>query len=183
MAIPTVNGRQLPLNDWEGDDLIVGSGGRYVTCMDTACGRMVAFATNGRITKDGKVYRAAVHPHDPNGITFEQAEQAVRDVAHLSLIHNTGWTQAKAQTWLKAGKGLVIAGMYDTIPRAYRHQLRADFAHAMFVSHISSSGNCRLYDPLNPDIHAYGRVVPASILWPFLASFNGLAGYVPLQHL
>ena len=42
----------------------------------------------------------------------------------------------------------------------------------MFVAFISSTGMARLYDPLNPDTNAYGRIVPASILWPFLASWG-----------
>jgi len=179
----TVNGRKIPRNDWEGDDRTPGAGGRYVTCMDTAAGRMVAYATNLRIDKDGKVYRAALRPADPNGITFDQAEQAVRTVARLPLHHKSGWSQATAQAWLKAGKGLIVIGRYDTIPRAYRHQYLAGFNHAMFVTHIDRSGKMRLYDPLNPDIYAYGRIVPASILWPFLASLGWMAGYVPLQPL
>lgn len=183
MSIPTVNGRKLPLNDWEGDDFVPGAGTHFVTCMDTAAGRAVAFATNGRKDFDGKVYRRAVKPPDHDGINMTQAAQAVHDVAGVQLVQPHGWDRAHVQAWLRAGKGLIIIGRYDTLPRAYRHQATGAFNHAMFVSHISASGNARLYDPLNPDTHAYGRIVPASILWPFLDSLGYGVGYVPLQPL
>lgn len=179
----TVHGYRLPLNDWEGDDYTSGAGGAYVTCLDTACGRMVAFATNLRIDKDGRVYRRALRPPDLNGITFTQAAQAVMSVAKLPLWHRAGWTQAEVRAWLRAGRGLVVIGMYDKIPRAHRHQRSAGFAHAMFVTHIDRAGNMRLYDPLNPDTTARGRIVPSSILWPFLSSLGYTVGYVPLQPL
>lgn len=184
MAVPTAFGRNLPKQDWEGDDFTPGAGGKYVTCMDTAAGRMVAWATNGRINKDGRVYRAAVHPHDPNGITMEQADQAVHTVAGLDIVRPAGWNQATVIAHLRAGKGLIIIGLYSSLPRAYRFQASAAFAHGMFVTHISGS-NMRLYDPLDPNTNVYGRVVPASLLWPYLISLptHYQVGYVPLQHL
>ena len=183
MIQPTVLGRRVPLNDWEGDDSTPGAGGDYVTCMDSACGRMVAFATNGRTTRDGKVYRAVIHPHDPNGINFSQAAQAVHTVAALPLIYSSDWTKARVLAWLRAGRGLVVTGVYEKIPRAYRHQWAGGFGHACFATNINGTGYMRWYDPLNPDTHAYGRIVPVSILWPFLESRGYTAGYVPLQPL
>ena len=176
-------GRKLPHNDWEGDDFTPGAGGRYVTCMDTASGRMVAWATNGRINQDGKWYRQAVSPPDPNGITFDQAAQAVHSRTGLPLHHDADWTRSMVTDWLKQGKGLIITGIYATIPRQYRYQLSSDFGHAMFVVNISKAGVSRLYDPLDPNTSGHGRNVPSSILWPFLASREYTVGYVPLQHL
>lgn len=178
------NGRKLPRQDWEGDDFTPGARGAYVTCMDTAAGRMVAYATNGRIDKDGKVYRAAIKPPDPNGVNYDQITQAVRDVAHLPLIHSSGWTRGGVTSWLKAGKGLMVTGWYERIPRQYRFQANGSFLHEMFVTHINSRGDLmRLWDPLDPRTDLHGRVVPSSILWPFLDSSGWMAGYVPLQHL
>lgn len=190
MTQPTYKGRKLPLNDWEGDDFTPGAGGRYVTCMDTAAGRMVAWATNGRVDKDGRTYRAAVRPPDPNGITMDQAAQAVQSVAHLPLMRPSDFGERQVKFWLRQGRGLMMSGIYDTIPRAYRHQRGGDFAHELFVSHMNYRGTAiRLYDPLNPDTDAYGRHVPSEILWPFLRSLAFHPGgafrvcYVPLQPL
>ncbi len=185
MAQPTFRGRRLPLNDWEGDDSTPGAGGRYVTCMDTAAGRMVYYATNGRVNHDGKYYRAHVVPPDPNGVNFPQMDDAVKRVnANLDIVYHSNWTRAQVTAWLKRGQGLIIAGRYDTIPRAYRHQASATFMHAVFVSHFNRAGTgMRYYDPLNPKTHEYGEHVPTSILWPFLESSGGLAGFVPLHPL
>jgi hypothetical protein len=179
--ILTFRGRKLPLNDWEGDD----QPGPWVTCMDTAAGRSMAWATNGRVDVDGKVIRAHVKPNDLDGISFEQVDKAVQAVnEHCRVVHPEGWNQSKVYTWLRAGRGLIVTGIYSTIPRQYRHQTSASFAHAMFVSHMSRSGkSIRLYDPLNPDLKGHGLSVPSDILWPFLASRGYLVGYVPLHKL
>jgi hypothetical protein len=189
MTQPMVKGRKLPRNDWEGDDFTPGAGGHYVTCQDTAVGRMVAYATNGRIDKDGKVYRAAI-PHDPDGITLQQADIAVHRVAGLDMVIPSGWTWANVLSHLRACKGLVVDGWYAEIPRAYRYQQGDDFAHAMFISHYSSTSGMRVWDPLNPDTTAWGRWMPAPVIRDFLEELsrrNGTAslyvGYVPLQHL
>mgnify|MGYP003401691436 FL=1 len=94
MTTVLLNGRKLPHQDWEGNDFVPGSGGAYVTCTDTSAGRMVAYATNGRVVKDGRVYRAALRPPDPNGITLKQAQQAVRSVTGLRLIIPSDWRWA-----------------------------------------------------------------------------------------
>jgi len=182
-VITTFRGRRLPLTDFEGDDMIAGPG--WETCMDTAAGRAACWATNGRVCVSGRTVRKAVGPHDLDGISFEQADRALRTInEHLSVVHPHGWTQAKITPWLKAGKGLIVTGIYDTIPRAYRHQRSGGFAHAMFVTHFNRTGTAmRLYDPLNPDTNERGRNVPADILWPFLRSRGFLVGYVPLHHL
>jgi hypothetical protein len=183
MSVPTFRGRVCPLNDWEGDDFTPGAGRKWVTCMDTSAGRAMAWATNNRVDVDGRTIRRHVQPPDPDGISFEQADRAVQRVnRHCRVEHPHGWTQAKVTSWLRNGRGLIVTGMYDTIPRAYRHQLRADFPHAMFVTHFDRTGTrMRLYDPLNPDTTERGRNVPVSILWPFLRSRGFLVGYVPLH--
>jgi hypothetical protein len=182
----TIRARRIqPLNDWEGDDFVPGAGGHFVTCMDTATGRAAAWATNGRFDVDGRQLRMHVRPYDSNGISFEQAAKALHSMnPYLELIHPEGWDRAKVTAWLRAGKGLIVTGMYSTIPRAYRHQNFADFGHAMFVTHCNRQADAmRLYDPLNPDTHARGRHVPMSILWPFLVSRGYQVGYVPLHPL
>jgi hypothetical protein len=188
MTQPLAFGRKLPLNDWEGDDFTPGAGGAYVTCVDTSVGRAVAWATNGRITKDGQAYRAAVPGHDPNGISLPQAQIAVGGVAHLPLIIPSGWTWGTVSSWLMLGNGLVGIGRYDSLERAYRYQLAGAFQHAMWFSHRSVTSGIRTWDPLNPDIHAWGRWLPAAAIRAFLdsgADSNGhyQVAYVPLQHL
>lgn len=185
-AITTINGRRIPFTDWEGDDFVPHAPtGKYVTCMDTATGRAVAFSTNGRVDKDGEVYRAAVHPPDPNGVNFDQMEKAVKVInPKLDLVHHTGWTKANVTPWLKAGKGLIVTGIYSSIPRMYRFQANGDFSHAMFITHFNKLGTLmRLFDPLDPRLDRRGRTVPTSILWPFLDDLSGNAGYVPLHPL
>lgn len=181
MTIPLVNGRKCPLNDWEGDDFTPGAGGHYVSCADTAVGRMVAYATNGRINKDGRQYRAAVSPPDSGGITLAQAAQAVHSLTSRTLFIPHGWTRLTIMSWLRSGNGLVVNGLYSTIPREYRFQASAGFGHSLFIPSIGSTGSMRLYDPLNRDTTGYGKVVPSSILWPFLASWNNTVAYVPLE--
>ena len=182
MIQPRVFGRKLPRNDFEGDDRTPGAGGEYVTCMDTAAGRMVAWATNGRIDKDGRVYRAVLN--DPDGITLDQAAVAIKRVADLDLVQPRGWDLRHVKTHLRYGRGLIIDGWYSAVPRAYRHQAFADFTHAMWVSHMSAAtGNVRLWDPLNPDVHAYGRWVPGPVIWAFLETLHFTCGYVPLEAL
>ena len=176
----TWRGRTLPLNDWEGDDATPGAGGSYVTCMDTASGRMLAWATNGRELHDGREVRAHVSPPDHDGINFDQAAQAIHALCGRTLVHQSAWKHPQA--WLRAGKGLVLIGNYSAIPRAYRWQASANFAHAMFVPYLSGP-KALLYDPLDPQTHNRGRVVPTAILWPFLESLGWTAGYIPLEKL
>jgi hypothetical protein len=179
MTQPTAFGRKLPRNDWEGNDPLAP----FKTCMDTSAGRAVAWATNGRVDKDGNVYRHSIHPHATAGINLNDAAQEIRNVAGLALAIKRSWPLASVKAHLKAGRGLIIIGMYYAIPREYREQDRADFAHAMWVSHIGSTGQVRLWDPLNRRKTGYGRWVPASVIWDFMASLNNQCGYVPLQHL
>jgi hypothetical protein len=188
MKQPTILGRKLPRNDWEGDDSTPGAGGHYVTCQDTATGRMVAYATNGRVDKDGKVYRDAV-PYDPDGVTLQQMKHAVLEVAHLPLVTPTTWRWKQVLSHLRAKKGLIVDGWYSEIPRPY--QLGSDFGHAMWISHYSPTSGMRVWDPLNPDIYAYGRWMPATYIEAFLEEgarrwgTGGVffVGYVPLQPL
>jgi hypothetical protein len=177
-------GRKLPRNDFEGDDFTPGAGGHYVTCTDTAAGRMVAWATNGRIDKDGKVYRAAAPGVPSGGLTLPQVAVAVHRVADLMLVIPSDWHWPDVLAWLKKGGGLVIQGHYAAIPRAYRYQAFADFNHAMWASHYSPSSGVRDWDPLNPDTTAYGRWVPLSVIRDFTLSLGYVSvGYVPLQPL
>lgn len=181
MATPRLNGRLLPRNDWEGDDFTPGAGGKYVTCVDTAAGRMVAFATNGRVNHDGTVYRKAIVPADPNGITLDQVATAVHRLTGLTLVRPK-WTIAQVEAHLRAGRGLVFIGQYAYIPRPYRYQAAADFLHAMFATHLSRSG-VRVWDPLNPDIHRWGRWVPWSIIRSYIVSGHLDVAYIGLQPL
>ena len=184
MIQPTVFHRKLPRNDWEGDDLTPGAYGKYVTCLDTAAGRMVSYATNGRIDKDGKVYRAAVHPHDINGITLDQASIAIYKVARLKLIRPENWARKNIKTHLRYARGLIVLGNYIEIPRIYRYQKDANFNHAMWISHRSEkTGNMRVWDPLNPDTTQYGRWIPEEYIWRFIKSLNYQVAYVPLNPL
>jgi hypothetical protein len=186
MNQPLALGRRLPRNDWEGDDLTPGAGGRFVTCVDTAVGRAVAWATNGRTDKDGKVYRHALVPYDPNFSNLAQHVQSVRAVARLPLIIPQRWAWADVTAWLTAGKGLVVVGRYDSLPRAYRYQKSGDFYHAVWCSHRSATSGIRVWDPLNPDTTAYGRWLPPAVVRAFVESASGAyaeAAYVPLQPL
>lgn len=192
MTTVLLNGRKLPHQDWEGDDFTPGAGGAWVTCTDTSLGRMIAYATNGRIDKDGRVYRAAVRPRDPDGITLTQAKQAAKTVAGVDLIIPAAWNWYECLHHLREKKGLIVQGWYSEIPRQYRFQNRADFAHAMWISHYSPTAGFRVWDALDPNTSHHGSWVPARPLRNFmeeLASRQGrtaeqlFCGYVPLQHL
>jgi hypothetical protein len=183
MTVPRAFGRWLPRNDWEGDDFTPGAHGDFVTCTDTAAGRMLAWATNGRTDLDGRQIRVAIRPRDPDGVTLEQVKRAIFELTSLDLVICRDWQLANVKTHLRYGRGLMIGGRYGALPRAYRHQAFGDFLHRMWVSHMSAAtGNVRLWDPLNPDIHAYGRWVPAQAIWDFIATLPEYA-YIPLQHV
>jgi hypothetical protein len=179
IAVPTVLGRKLPLGDWEGDDPAA-----FVTCTATSAGRAVAFATNGRIVKDGSVYYAAAPHNVGGGQSLEQAWQAITTVAKLPLTIPSGWQRKDVTTHLRYARGLIVQGRYSAIPRAYRYQAFADFDHAMWFSHMSSAtGNFRCWNPLNPRTHEYGEWYPAAVFWAFAESLNFSVAYVPLQSL
>lgn len=184
MTAPTgYGGRFLPKQDFEGDDHTPGALGHWVTCVDSAVGRMVSWATNGRIDKDGSVYRSNLTPPDPDGLTLSQAVIEVSRVAKLRLVL-PHWGQREVLANLVQGHGLIITGVYSTIPAEYRYQASADFSHAMFVCYIDSTGLYgRLYDPLDRNLGHYGRWVPMTILFPFIKSGNYRVGYVPLEPL
>lgn len=185
-------GRKLPHQDFEGDDFVPGSGGDWVTCTDTAAGRMVAYATNGRVNVSGQQIRAAIRPRDPDGITLPQAQQGVRTLTKRHLVIPPAWDWSEVMAHLRARKGLVIQGWYSGIPRMYRFQLRSNFGHAMWISHYSTSSGMRVWDPLDPNTTHHGQWIPAKYV---RASMEDLArrmdvgpghlycGYVPLEPL
>lgn len=187
MTQPTVQGRKLPRNDWEGDDFTPGAGGQYVTCQDTASGRMLAYATNGRIDLDGKVIRAAILPKDSNGVSLEQVAGAIRRLTKPDRnLERHNMTLGAQRTWLRNFRGLVVDGYYGAIPRAFRYQAGADFFHAVFISHYSPTvlygkGGYRVWDPLNPDTTGYGRWYPRDAIEPFMQSLEGLVGVIALE--
>jgi len=182
-----LNGRKLPHGDWEGDDFTPGAGGAYVTCTDTSLGRMVAYATNGGIVKDGRVYRANVHPHDVNGINLSQAAQACKIVTGLTLVRPQHWQWADLLAHLRARKGAIVQGWYASLPRDYRFQADGTFGHAVWISHYSPTSGMRVWDPLDANTTHHGQWVPAKWIRAFaeeLAHREGTAslfvGYVPL---
>ena len=183
MIQPTAFGRKLPANDWEGDDHTPGAGGSFVTCGDTSAGRAVAWATNGRIDKDGSVYRAVTK--DPDGITLQQLRIEVKAVASLDLVIPTGWAWGNCSFHLSSGIGLIVQGTYSALPEAYRQQAGADFTHDMFACYRSTSGakSVLLYDPLQRDTHAHGRWIPAAALRKFIESGGVTVAYLPNQPL
>ena len=183
-------GRKLPAQDFEGDDFTPGAGGSWVTCTDTALGRMVSYATNARIDKDGRVYRASI-PGNPGGITLPQAAVACQRVAGLPFVIPPDWQWQDVLNWLRLDKGLVVQGWYANIPRPYRFQKDpSNFGHAMFISHFSSTSGMRVWDPLDANTSHHGQWIPASMIRSYmeqLASNNHVnslyCGYVSLQHL
>ena len=190
MTTVLLDGRKLPHQDWEGDDFTPGAGGKYVTCTDTSLGRMISYATNGRVDKDGKTYRAAIHPADPNGVSLQQAQQAAKSVAGINLILPGAWHWAEVMAHLRAKKGLILQGWYSEIPRMYRYQLSSDFGHAMWVSHYSPTSGMRVWDPLDPNTSHHGQWMPAIYIRNFLEEMQRhygnsalLVAYAPLQPL
>jgi hypothetical protein len=151
---------------------------------------MVAYATNGRINKDGRVYRAAIQPPDSNGIILPQAKEACHTVTGLTLVVPSDWHWSEALAHLKARRGLIVQGWYSKIPREYRFQNRCDFAHAMWVSHYSPTAGMRVWDPLDANTTHHGQWTPAHDIRAFLEELSHrmgtlslYVGYVPLQPL
>jgi hypothetical protein len=190
MTTVLIAGRKAPPQDWEGDDSTPGAGGAYVTCTDTAVGRMVCYATNGRTCLDGRAYRAAVRPPDPNGITLPQAKQAVERLTNTTLVIPPNWDWYDLLPHLRQKKGAVVQGWYSKIPRQYRFQNGSDFAHAMWISHYSPTAGMRVWDPLDANTAHHGSWVPATHIRAFMEELSRrmgvgslYCGYVPLQHI
>lgn len=181
MSAPLAFGRRLPLADTERDDATLGAGGKWVTCVDTSVMRDAAWATNGRIVRDGKALRALIH--DSDGISLAQAKIALHKLTALDLITPQGWDWTRVDSWLLAGRGLVAIGRYDALPLADRYQVSADFAHAIFFTHRSLASGIRTYDALNPSVKGYGRWLPVSHVRAFIESGGFTLAYIPLQSL
>lgn len=183
MTQPTYNGRLLPPQDWEGDDATPGAHGAYVTCQDTAAGRMLYYATNGDVDLDGQAIRAAIRPKDSDGVSLAQVSVAIQSLTSpVRILKWSTQTLNDMRSWLDAGLGLVVDGYYGAIPRAYREQDRADFNHAVFIAYREGP-NYRVWDPLNKDLASYGRMIPAYAIEPFMRSLSGLSGWITLEPL
>lgn len=182
MTQPTYDdGRPIPPNDWEGDDLTPGAFGSYVTCQDTAAGRALYYATWGEVDIDGRAIRAAIAPPDSDGVSFGQVALAVARLSGRQMVWSTR-TVPDARAWLASGLGLCVDGYYGAIPAAYREQARADFNHAVFVPYYDPHRRAyRVLDPLNPDLSGYGRDVPADAFEPFVRSLSGLTAWIALE--
>ena len=181
MSQPTAFGRKLPANDTEADDHTPGSGGAYVTCSDTSGGRAVAWATNGRVDKDGSVYRAVSHA--PGALTLQQLALEIKAVASLGLWIPHGWIWQNATGKLSNGTGLIVQGWYDSLPEQYREQAGpVHFLHDMFMCYRSAASGVRLYDPLRK-APGYGRWIPAAAARAFMESQNYTVGYLDNQPL
>lgn len=183
MAQPELNGRLLPPNDFEGDDSTPGAHGAYVTCQDTSAGRMLYYATNGQIDLDGQAIRHAIRPQDSDGVSLGQVSVAIQSITRPPRVLKWS-TQSLAdiRVWLKAGLGLVVDGYYGAIPRGYREQARADFNHALWISHYDPP-NYRVWDPLNRDLGGFGKWIPGTAIEPFIRSLSGLTGWITLEAL
>jgi hypothetical protein len=181
MAQPTLNGRLLPPQDWEGDDVTPGAGGAYVTCQDTAAGRMLYYSSNGACDLDGKTIRAAIRPPQSDGVSLPQVAGAIASLTSPSRILQSGQRNlVDIRGWLSAGLGLVIDGYYGAIPAPYRHQAFAGFNHALWISNYEPP-NYRVWDPLNRDLSSFGEWIPSSAIDPFIRSLSGLCGWITLE--
>lgn len=188
MTTVLLAGRKLPHQDFEGDDW--ASGANFKTCTDTSTGRDLCYATNGRINLDGKQIRAAVHPHDKDGITLPQAKRAVEALTNTTLVIPGDWDWYDVLRHLRLKNGAVVQGWYSKISRQYRFQAKADFGHAFFISHYSPTAGMRVWDALDANTTHHGSWVPARDIrasMEELARINGAhglyVGYVPLQPL
>ena len=91
---------------------------------------------------------------------------------------------------LTAKRGLIVQGWYSRIPRAYRFQAAAEFGHAVWISHYSSTSGMRVWDALDANTKHHGQWVPVVAIRAFaedLARRNGTTSlycaFVALQHL
>jgi len=190
MTTVLIDHRKAPHGDFEGDDRTPGAGGKWVTCTDTAAGRALAYSTNGRTNLDGRTIRAAVHPHDPNGINLSQAKQAIESLSICTLVIPRHWQWHDLLAHLTAKKGAIVQLWYGSIPRDYRHQAFAALGHAVWVSHFSATSGCRTWDPLDANQTHHGQWIPARYIRAAAEEWsrrNGttdlFVGYVPLEHL
>jgi hypothetical protein len=180
---PTLNGRLLPPNDWEGDDFTPGANGHYVTCQDVSAGRMLYYATNGVEDHDGKEIRAAIQPKDSDGVSLGQVSVAIQHITNpVKVLQWSTLTLPDIRSRLTAGLGLVVDGFYGAIPVEWRKQVGANFNHAIWICNYVVP-NYRVWDPLNKDLSGYGEWIPASAIEPFMRSLSGLCGWINLDQL
>lgn len=177
MKRASFRGRLYPRNDWEGDDFTPGAGGSFVTCQDTAAGRDLAWATNGKVDIDGKAIRARIPGGDSGGVSLAQVADAIKTISGR-VLHHGNMKLADINGALLNGHGFVVDGHYGALARPYRHQAGADFNHAIFIAVLSLASGYRVYDPLNPDIHAFGRWIPRKEMTGFITSLGGLVGWM-----
>lgn len=183
MTQPMLNGRLLPPQDFEGDDFTPGAGGAWVTCQDSAAGRMLYYATNGTVDLDGKAIRAAIQPPDSNGVSFGQVAVAIANLTNPTrFLQWSTLALPDVRSRLQAGLGLAIDGYYGAIPAAWRHQQNANFNHAMWISNFVPP-NYRVWDPLNKNLSSYGEWIPATAIEPFIRSLSGLCGWFTLESI
>jgi len=83
-----------------------------------------------------------------------------------------------------------VQGWYSKVRREYRFQARADFGHALFISHYSPTSGMRVWDALDANTKHHGQWVPAADIrasMEELSRRNGTTalyvGFVPLQSL
>ena len=189
MTTVLIAGRKAPAQDYEGDDFTPGAGGKPVTCTDTAAGRAVAWATNGRRNPDGRDIRAAIHPHDSDGTTLEQVAQGVHSLTGLDLVIPFGWPWTKVQSHLTAKLGLIVLVWYAAIPSDYRFQAFGGFGHALWISHYSPTSGERVWDGLDRNQTHHGQWTPASAIkagmeeWARRDGHGFRCAYVQLQKL
>jgi len=188
MTVVLISGRRAPHQDFEGDDW--SSGANFKTCTDTSTGRCLCYASNGRIDLDGRQIRAAVRPRDTDGITLPQAKQAVESLTSTTLVIPPAWDWSDLLSHLRAKKGAVCQLWYAKIPREDRFQLRADFAHAVFISHYSPTAGMRVWDALDANTKHHGSWVAAHDIRAAMEELTRregarslFVGFVPLQPL
>jgi hypothetical protein len=182
MIQPKAFGRLVPRNDSEVDDHTPGAPANapYVTCGETSAGRAVAWATNGRVVKDGSVYRAVTKA--PAGVTLDVLALEIKAVAGLTLIQPTGWAWGECSFHLSTGIGLIIQGWCDSLPPELQYQAGPNhFLHDCFAAYRSIKSGVLFYQPMNPNTSGYGQWVPAAVVRKFIESGGFTLGYLVNQ--
>lgn len=193
----TPTGRNLPPQDWEGDD---NTGGHYYYCTESSAGtasnysRGIYLATQVGYV-DGMKLRQEGVAHDGQlpigGVSLNMAQTELEQTNGQILVVPNGWTwTGDILPWLTAWKGLCITGWYANIPAEYRKQVSCSFGHAMFAVGITN-GKVLVYDPLDKDLTSHGIWIPVDIIRHFLddgemhpgGQFTNYVAYVDLQEV
>lgn len=144
-------------------------------CSAYAMGMAIGKATYGGSQVTGRQIRVLSGVPNYSGMSIPDIMVA-SDKLHVPIFNMSGRPWADVMAALRAGRGVILQGLYSAIPDRYSGQLGFKGAHAIFIDHLSSTGRLYMMDPLQK---VGARWMDESIMRAFadaLAAREGVTG-------